>query len=46
VFQGASEMKSPLNADRPRVPFVTGVAETDRNSSRSPSAAAIVAIAR
>jgi hypothetical protein len=39
-------MKSPLNADRPRVPPVTGVADTDRKTSRSPSAVAIVTIAR
>jgi hypothetical protein len=39
-------MKPPLKAARPRVPPVTGVESTERNNSRNPSAAAIVAIAR
>ena len=44
--QGASATKPALKPDSPRVPPVTGVAQTDRKTSRRISAAAMVTMAR
>src|SRR3954453_18131791 len=41
VFHGASATKLWLNADRPRVPPVTGVDSTARKSRRKPSAVGV-----